>query len=423
MSLLCRLGRHRPRGIPRWNDGLYFATCERCGRDLVRTAFEGWRVPAGYRVVWSDRPPESRPEVALVPTKTGIDAPSAIPAGAVPLPSASEAGAGAAFPASEAARDLVGAPAPPPATESHQPAPEPSVEPAALDDDASTPAAPPAGRSENVRLPIQDVLAHLAAEESANRAGEAPPAEAQAVVPQPAPPPLPPLPVEPPARPRRSTWDFDDDDFFEEEKARFAQRPGSLAGAPAAAGAPSVDQGAEPVSRKAGGLPEQWRRARSAARNFWSGPAEPRPLLVTGLALAVAVAVALALYSAGYPAPGSLPDSPGTAPVASAGSESPGPSGRPDPFAASAPHVPAGRPEATEAQPAAAGSASDEVAYVAASLLICRSAPIPQAPRVRNLVRGKEVRVLGYDGAWASLAYRGAQCWAQAQYLSPVPTL
>jgi hypothetical protein len=146
-------------------------------------------------------------------------------------------------------------------------------------------------------------------------------------------------------------------------------------------------------------------------------------LLVTGLALAVAVAVALALYSAGYPAPGSSTGASGASTVSGGGSEGSGTAGQPDPFGASAPHVPPGQPDPADAQPAVNGSASDEVAYVTASLLICRSAPLPQAPRVRNLVRGKEVRVLSYDGAWASLAYRGGQCWAQAQYLSPVPTL
>jgi hypothetical protein len=214
-----------------------------------------------------------------------------------------------------------------------------------------------------------------------------------------------------------------DDDPFEDEAAPAPQRGRSLAGAPAAGDAAPADRAVEPVSRKAGGLPEQWRRVRAAVRNFWSGPAEPRPLLVTGLALAVAVAVALALYSAGYPAPGSLSDPPGT-PARDPGSKAPQAEARADPFAASAPYdrpvqgETARRPEGT-----GAAAASGEVAYVAASLLICRAAPVADAPRVRNLLRGKEVRVLGYDGAWASIAYSGGQCWAQAQFLSPVPTL
>jgi hypothetical protein len=183
-----------------------------------------------------------------------------------------------------------------------------------------------------------------------------------------------------------------------------------------------VDRAPGPVSRRAGGLPERWVKARSAVADFFSGPGEPRPVLVTGLALAVAVAVALALYSAGYPAPGSPPAPLDPSAVPGEASEGSATAQKPDPFAASAPHVSPGRPETAQAAEAA-GADSSETAFVAASLLVCRSAPIPQAPRVRNLLRGKEVRVLGYDGAWASLAYRGGQCWAQAQYLSPVPTL
>lgn len=58
MPLLCQLGRHRPGTRARWNDGYYFARCTRCHRDLVRTAFEGWHVPRGYRVVWQAKPPQ-----------------------------------------------------------------------------------------------------------------------------------------------------------------------------------------------------------------------------------------------------------------------------------------------------------------------------------------------------------------------------
>ena len=58
MPFLCELGWHRPDPMVRWNDGDYFARCGRCGRDLVRTAYGGWHVPKGYRVVWQARPPE-----------------------------------------------------------------------------------------------------------------------------------------------------------------------------------------------------------------------------------------------------------------------------------------------------------------------------------------------------------------------------
>lgn len=71
MPLLCDLGWHRPDPIARWNDGYYFSKCSRCGRDLVRTAFGQWQVPKGYRVVWQQKPPETREEIALVPETAG----------------------------------------------------------------------------------------------------------------------------------------------------------------------------------------------------------------------------------------------------------------------------------------------------------------------------------------------------------------
>jgi hypothetical protein len=213
---------------------------------------------------------------------------------------------------------------------------------------------------------------------------------------------------------------MDEDPF--DDRAPGPERARAPGGAPAAGGVPPADRTEEPVSRKAGGVPEQWRKVRSAVSNFFSGPAEPRPLLVTGLALAVAVAVALALYSAGYPVPGSRPGSPEASDLPGGGPDGSQTGAELDPFAASSPYV---SPETETAGPQrrVSAAAREEVAYVAASLLICRDAPADGARRVRNLLRGREVRVLGYDGAWASLAYRDGQCWAQAQYLSPVPPL
>ena len=65
-GLLCRFGRHRPAHEARWNDGFYFSRCRGCGRDIVRTAFEGWHVPRGFRVVWQERPPADSRIAALV---------------------------------------------------------------------------------------------------------------------------------------------------------------------------------------------------------------------------------------------------------------------------------------------------------------------------------------------------------------------
>jgi hypothetical protein len=157
---------------------------------------------------------------------------------------------------------------------------------------------------------------------------------------------------------------------------------------------------------------------RSAVRNFSSGPAEPKPLLVIGLAfaLAVAVAAAVALYSGDTsPRPSAVSDRRGN------GAQGPQDAEMPDPFAASSPGVSPGEAETAGLEEAVEGPG--ERAFVAASLLSCRAAPVLQARRVRNLGRGDEVEVLGYDGEWASIAYRGGQCWARARFLSPVPPL
>jgi fused signal recognition particle receptor len=67
MPLLCELGWHRADPLARWNAGYYFTTCERCGEDLVRTAYGGWRVPRGYRVVWQSKAPETARAAELIP--------------------------------------------------------------------------------------------------------------------------------------------------------------------------------------------------------------------------------------------------------------------------------------------------------------------------------------------------------------------
>jgi hypothetical protein len=55
MKIFCRAGLHKPRAGSRLNAGYRFSTCERCGRDLVRSATGRWRAPRGYRVVWRTR--------------------------------------------------------------------------------------------------------------------------------------------------------------------------------------------------------------------------------------------------------------------------------------------------------------------------------------------------------------------------------
>jgi hypothetical protein len=159
MNLLCSLGRHAPRAAPRWNDGYYFATCRRCGQDIVRTAYKGWHVPRGYRVVWAPTPPQDRPKVALAP-----ETPAPVP------PSAPEA---------PAPIEPQAAPAPP--------RPDPGDE---GQHDAGAPEASPAGRKRRI-LPIEAVLARLREE----RATGTEPAAAPA----------------PPAPSNRPYWDFMDE--------------------------------------------------------------------------------------------------------------------------------------------------------------------------------------------------------------------
>lgn len=414
MNLLCRLGRHRPRGRPRWNDGHYFATCERCGADLVRTAFERWHVPSGYRVVWSDRPPASRPEVALIPAEKGVP----IAAGHEPEARAQPA-YGSGEPAVTARPEPVHDTPPGPTAPSPQAGPpaEPSAspaEPAAPPAEPSAPAAeasgtderlpvdppaPPSG-SRNGRLPIQDVLAQLHAEDAATRIVETAP-----------------VPTEAPVQRRRSTWDFMDDETFKGGAAAGSSSVPRAPARPPAPGSPpdpdSAREEAGPSAPTGGRGGESAHRIRSAVRNFWSGPGEPRPVLVVALASAVAVAVAVAL---------AVPSA--TSPSGEQVARPAGVEATPDPFATDASFAEPEAGEARRQEPEnARGESPDDRGYVVASLLSCRDAPVLQARRVRNLARGQEVRVLAVEGDWASLTYRGGQCWAQARYISPVPPL
>jgi|GEM_PF-2169797 len=396
MNLLCRLGRHRPGGIPRWNDGFYFATCENCGCDLVRTAFQGWHVPKGYKVVWSERPPVSRPDVLLVPSDVPADP---VPAGQVAAPSPIGADEPVAPALGQDVDNVAG-----PASFAGGPG------------TPSSPAASPADEGVRSRLPIEDVLAHLAAEEADERAA-APTPEAAA---EPPPPPAPP----PPPPPRRKTWDFMDDDFAREDPAprRSQSEAGPALGStdeppPAmAAGAAEEDSAQQPDGSEPLAPPRS--SMRSAVREFWSGPAQPNPRLAIALAAAVAVAVAVAMVFAGpkAQAPAGAPES--TRDAGLVQDES-------DAFAASAPEEGSSAPPAAGPQepPQPATAARSDRAYVAASLLSCRAAPALQARRVRSLGRGEEVRILGMEGGWVSLASHGGQCWAQARYISPAPPL
>ncbi|HEY0313679.1 MAG TPA: hypothetical protein VGC56_14450 [Allosphingosinicella sp.] len=170
MNLLCSLGRHAPRAAPRWNDGYYFATCRRCGQDIVRTAYEGWHVPRGYRIVWAATPPQDRPQVALA-AEMPPTAPPAARESPAPVDSP-HAPPAAAAPAEPEADFSPLEQADPDGMEQHGAAP---------------PQSPPAGRKRRI-LPIEAVLARLREE----RTPTVEPAHAPA----------------PPASPNRPYWDF-----------------------------------------------------------------------------------------------------------------------------------------------------------------------------------------------------------------------
>jgi hypothetical protein len=53
MSILCRLAGHAVIKKAKWNDGLYFSRCDRCGSDIVRRPQGKWKTPPkNRRVVW-----------------------------------------------------------------------------------------------------------------------------------------------------------------------------------------------------------------------------------------------------------------------------------------------------------------------------------------------------------------------------------
>lgn len=371
MNLICRLGRHLPAALPRWNDGFYFATCARCGCNLVRTAFEPWHVPKGFRVVWSNQPPQPRPEVALV--RSGAPTPGAPqPAAAAPLVAKDAAAPGPVAP------DPLG----PQAI---------AAEPAETVAASAAPIEPPAASAQ----PRADLGDRPEGDEPAD---PAPPAEAgldppletigHAAPPEP--------PVGAPA-PRRPSWDFMDDE------------PGAAAPAgasPASAGleAPPTGMAVPPLAAEP---PWRWPDFRGFARRA-EGLLEraPTPWQSLGLAALVVLFVTAGLYyfaQTRWPEPAGIEAPPEGEAWSSPGSpgRQPGPSVQPSP----------GTPGAIRTDRA--------ILYVTASLLSCRSAPAEQGERLRNLSRGDEVELIARASPWASISYRGRQCWALERYLSP----
>jgi hypothetical protein len=80
-GLPCALFGHRAQHEPVWNQGFYFATCCRCGEDIVRIPGERWHRPRRARVIWSATPPASVQQAALERRRWGpLQAWSELPA-------------------------------------------------------------------------------------------------------------------------------------------------------------------------------------------------------------------------------------------------------------------------------------------------------------------------------------------------------
>jgi hypothetical protein len=390
VNLLCALGLHRPGGIPRWNDGFYFTTCSRCGSDLVRTAYQGWHVPSGYRVVWSPIPPEERSEVALVEQEVPPAEAAASPA--PPEAQESELEAPAFTPPVEADVPPPAAEAPVDAEDIAPPSPDAPAGGGEAESEAAAPA--PTARREG-GLPIEELLAQL-------KEGEAVPPEPSDATPAAASaePESAEQPPQPPARPEqtrgpgesRPYWDFMDEE----------PRPGSVPAPPAAAAAQSGEHPWEQIEETAGpsraaaaaaSMRGAFGRVAGPVRRGWQRPSGPHPLWPIGIALFISAVVGFSAASlidrASPPAHRVVLD-----------------------------RVPG---EPLVAGPVNAPGREEDRAFVAVSLLSCRSAPVRGAPRVRNLPRGAEVDVLAGEGEWLSIAHDGRQCWALAKYVSRQP--
>jgi hypothetical protein len=412
MNLICSLGWHSPEPLPRWNDGYYFSRCRRCGCDLVRTAYEKWHVPDGYRVVWSVEPPPDRASVDFVP-ETGETSATDVPTASVsesnmvreesreteryeaeatpPLehepahaaPAEPDAGTTMQQEPDETWTEPIGAVT----TDADEPPAQDEIEPASMPDLETVPAVgvnePGEATAERSparvqtmagegkkRLPIDELFSRL------RRGRERPVAEAT-----------------PPRAP--GDWDFMSDDPGDELLIKPSGSSGSdYDPVPHLSG---IDQSpSEPVEGGwRSGLARRFGSTRDAL--FGTVEEEPKGLALLGLAVAISAAVALVATLI-------IPSSPvgdGTPP-------------RTTPSALAAPAaLPVHRPHA--AQP------SGPIRYVAARALACRDSPSLEGQRVRTLARGDAVTLLAQEGDWASLSHRGRQCWALGSLLSPVP--
>ncbi len=428
MPLLCELGWHRADPLARWNAGYYFTTCGRCGRDLVRTAYGGWRVPKGFRIVWQTKPPESVIAAELVPEPEFESAAS----DQMELPiqevlrqlEAEELEAALASaqadlredPEEDLEADLFDdGPAviegeiieaevadTEPEPEWHEAELEPDLEPelqaaeleAELEPELETqygldpepelepelqPEPQPARRTAAPSAAIDDFMADdwFMVEEPAEddwddtpRAPQEPQPEAEAEV------------------------DIEDD-----ERERVGNRSGKIRFGKEVASVEKPDgdglftmftsRGPE-ASALADEEPDPQAATRSSRR-----------------AVAATVAASFGVLML----------------IAAVGGRS---ETRGDEAAAPAPAAQqaAARPQTTRSAAdrtrlmQAGVSQPKETGFVTASLLNCRTAPAEQAEPVRILERGEPVEVLALEPAWASISHEGRQCWASTRYLS-----
>jgi hypothetical protein len=458
MPLTCELGWHRADPLARWNDGYYFSKCTRCGRDLVRTAYQRWHVPKGYKVVWQAHPPEPRRPAMMVADAVGAAAPS--PAPELPIQEvlrhletrdlSNDGGVGC--------EDEEPQPLPPPipddvhlgtvrVSEVHVDqllvsgmqlgaAPEESGDPESGGPEGADP-----------ELPFEEPPAPPETEAEA----EAPPAieepeveEAEAPAPAPA--------MQAPVR-RSAADDFmadsSDLDFWEvaprraerqaaDEPSRLAREdgmPGAGAGdipilepviedgeygdtprfqqlaedldsiAPLEAEAePELEEGEKRHARPSFlSAFARSRGPRETEEQAEAAPAGSGFSLSGRLAVASLAAAALLMLASLVARP---PEGPEPVPPASA---LPAKTLAPPPAAAAAP----ARADAPMLFP------ERRKAFVTARILNCRASPVEEAGSVKKLSRGAEVEVLAREADWMSISHDGRQCWAAVRYISP----
>ena len=459
--LLCALGWHKADALALWNDGYYFSNCDRCGQDLIRTAFGRWTVPRGFRVVWSAQPPQVR-----APTRLSPDVEISARRTRIEFPIAEPAGIGGETDAADAPKMVEDAPV------MFAPA---TTEPEAAEAEArdgsmifldlrksarwarsakasrlTEPARSDERRLATVgELPIQEVLRMLHDDEAPpqTRAAGGPvtllpdskhddePYLSRA------------SPDAPPADtgPEEAQWRDDLSSEPEDEAGSIT----SLAArsAPDSEAVPSrliipdfmgeapfeiaydlrtgrimspeerrlAKAAAARRAPRTGGMREQLRDMRASARAYLhvrrasasmgKGLGKRLEELLrrhAGLAAAT-VFGAFVLTAALIERPAERSAPVGTGMTIAAKSASPAPQTLLD--------APPTAPPAVD------------TAFVTASLLNCRAAPVENAATVRKLTRGAAVQLLSAEPGWASVAHRGRQCWVSARYLSAIRPL